>query len=89
MPDRADIELILLDAKRGLGLSELDIGFPELLVGPVGDVGTQHIGTFRALSPIIELGLDFDLQAKPRRTRIRFQADLETRGGTLVLLKEP
>ena len=47
MPDRADIELILLDAKRGFGLSELDIGFPELLVAPVGDVGAQHIGAFR------------------------------------------
>jgi hypothetical protein len=31
MPDRADVQLILLDAKRRFGLGELDVGLPELL----------------------------------------------------------
>ena len=44
MPDRTDVELVLLDPKSGFGLCELDIGFPELLIAPVGDVGTQQIG---------------------------------------------
>ena len=46
MPDRPDVELIFLDAESGFGLGELDIGFPELLVAPIGDVGAQDITAF-------------------------------------------
>ena len=35
MPDRTDVELIFLDAESGLGLGELDIGLPELLIAPI------------------------------------------------------
>ena len=41
MPDRTEVELIFLNAERGLGLGELDIGLPELLIGPIVDVRTQ------------------------------------------------
>ena len=46
MPDRPDVQLIFLDAEGGFRLGELDIGFPELCVGPIRDVGAQHIGAF-------------------------------------------
>jgi hypothetical protein len=54
MPDRPHAELILVDAKRRLGLGELDISFPELRIAPVGDVRAQQIGTFRERGPIVE-----------------------------------
>jgi hypothetical protein len=38
MPDRPHLELIFVDAESGFGLGELDIGFPELLIAPIGDV---------------------------------------------------
>ena len=44
MPDRTDVELIFLDAESGLGLGELDIGLPELLIAPIVDVRAQQIG---------------------------------------------
>ena len=47
VPDGTQVELVLLDAERGFGLGELDIGFPELLVAPVCDVGAQQIGALR------------------------------------------
>ena len=54
MPDRAEVQLILLDAKSRLGLSELDVGLPELSVAPIGDVRAQQIGAFRQRGPIVE-----------------------------------
>jgi hypothetical protein len=38
MPDRPYLELIFLDAKGCLGLCELDVGLPELLIPPIADV---------------------------------------------------
>ena len=35
MPDRTDVQLVLLDAEGGFGLGELDVGFPELLIAPI------------------------------------------------------
>src|SRR5260370_11321542 len=43
MPDRTKVELIFLDAEGGLGLGELDIGLPELLIGPIVDVRAHQI----------------------------------------------
>ena len=54
MPDRTEVELIFLNAERGLGLGELDIGLPELLIGPIVDVRTQKIGAFRERGPVVE-----------------------------------
>ena len=44
VPDRAEVELVLLDTKSGFGLGELDIGLPELSIAPIVDVRTQQIG---------------------------------------------
>lgn len=47
VPDRTEVELVLLDAEGGFGLGELDIGLPELLIAPIADVGAQEIGALR------------------------------------------
>jgi hypothetical protein len=39
--DRANVQFIFLDTESSLGLGELDIGLPELLIAPVGDVRAQ------------------------------------------------
>ena len=44
VPDWTEVELVLLDAKSGFGLGELDIGLPELSIAPIVDVRTQQIG---------------------------------------------
>ena len=68
MPDRSHAQLILLDAEGGLGLGELDVGLPELLVAPVVDVGAQQIGAFGECGPMVESGVVIDVQAKAGRT---------------------
>ena len=40
MPDRTDAEIRLLDAEGGLGFTELNVGLPQLFVGPVVDVAS-------------------------------------------------
>src|SRR5262245_30844503 len=39
VPDRAYLELILLNAKGRFGLGELDVSLPQLFVAPISDVG--------------------------------------------------
>ncbi len=53
MPDRAQVQLILLNAERRFGLGELDVSLPELLVAPIGDVRAQEIGALRERGPIV------------------------------------
>jgi hypothetical protein len=43
VPDRANVQLILLDTKSRFGLGELDVGLPQLLITPIGDVRAQEI----------------------------------------------
>jgi hypothetical protein len=54
MPDRTKVELIFLDAKSGLGVGELNIGLPELLIGPVVDVRAQKVGALGQRGPVVE-----------------------------------
>ena len=54
VPDRTQIQLILLDAEGDLGLRELDVRLPELLIAPIIDVRAQEIGTLREFGPVIE-----------------------------------
>src|ERR1700730_5565708 len=44
MPDGPQVQLILVDAKGGFGLGELNVGLPELLLVPVGNIRAQQIG---------------------------------------------
>ena len=88
MPDRTQVQLILLNAKRGFGLGELDVSLPELLVAPIADVRAQEIGALRERGPIIERGVVIDAEAKARRAAVRLQDDREAGGGALVLLED-
>ena len=71
MPDRTDVELIFLDAESGLGLGELDIGLPELLIAPIVDVRAQQIGALRKRGPAVERGVISDGEPEPSGTIIR------------------
>ena len=88
MPDRTQVQLILLNAKRGFGLGELDVSLPELLVAPIADVRAQEIGALRERGPIIERGVVIDAEAKARRAAVKLQDDREAGGGALVLLED-
>ena len=57
VPDRTQIQLIFLDAEGGLGLGQLDVSLPELLIGPVLDVRTQKIGAL----PMARRSMDLPL----------------------------
>ena len=67
MPDRPHVELIFLDAESGFGLGELDVGFPELPIAPIGDVGAQEITAFREGGPIVEGGVVNELRDGSRQ----------------------
>src|SRR6187402_3415730 len=88
MPDRAHVQLILVDAEGGLGLGELDVGPPQLLVAPVLDVGAQHVGAFGDGGPRVEGFAALDVQAQAGRTVGGLQGDVEAGGGALVALEE-
>ena len=55
MPDRPHLELVFVDTKSGFGLGELDIGFPQLVIAPISDVGAQEIGALPAQSSNVAL----------------------------------
>jgi hypothetical protein len=88
VPDRPEVELVLLDTKSGFGLCELDIGLPELSIAPIADVGTQEIGALRERGPVVEGVIVNDAKAETRRAAIRLQRDREAGGGSLVLLQD-
>jgi hypothetical protein len=45
-----------LDAEGGLGFGELDVGPPQRLGRPVGDVGAQHVAAFAVSRPFVPFG---------------------------------
>lgn len=58
VPYRADRQIALVNAKCNLSLSELDIGFPEFLGGPIRDVAPQQVAPLaqgRPIAPGIDL----------------------------------
>ena len=87
MPDRPQVQPILLDAERRLGLSELDVGLPQLLVAPIADVRAQEIGALRERGPIVERRVVTDAEAEARRAGVGLQHDGEAGGGALALLE--
>src|SRR5258708_39559346 len=54
VPDRSDLQLVLLDAESGFGLGELDVRFPELLIAPIADIRSEEIGAFGDRGPVVE-----------------------------------
>src|SRR4029079_15435058 len=71
-----------------LSLCELDVGLPELLIAPVGDVRAQQIGALRERGPIVEGGVVIGPETEACRAAVRLQRDGEAGGGTLVLLQD-
>jgi len=55
MPDRADTQFALLNAEGRFGVRQLDVGPPQVLGTPVGDVGTQHVAALAPAGPVIPL----------------------------------
>ena len=51
MPDRADRQIALLNAKGRFGLSELDVGLPQFLGSPVRDVAPQQVASLAQAPP--------------------------------------
>jgi hypothetical protein len=45
VPNGTQLELILLDSECGLGLGELNVCLPKLLIAPIADIRAQQIGT--------------------------------------------
>ncbi len=70
-------------------MGELDVSLPELLLGPVIDVGAQHVGAFGKRRPAIELVARADPQRKAGRVVAVGQRDLEASGGAGVALQKP
>src|SRR5206468_13033892 len=54
VPDRAQVELVLLDTKGGFGLGKLYVGLPALLIATIVDIRTQQIGALREGGPVVE-----------------------------------
>src|SRR5262249_4192661 len=87
MPDRTQVQLILVNAKSCVGLSELDVGLPKLSVAPIADVRAQERDALREGGPIVERGVVIDAEAKGRRAGVGHEGDGEAGCGALVLLE--
>lgn len=84
VPDRTHVQLTVLDPKGGLGLSELNVGLPELFVAPIADIRAQEIGRPGELGTGVKRGVAGDAEAESCGAGIGFQRDGEAGGGTLV-----
>ena len=87
VPNRTHVQLILLDPKGGLGLSELNVGLPELFVAPIVDIRPQEVGALGELGPGIERRVVGNTEADTCGAAIRLQRNDEAGGGTLVALE--
>ncbi len=52
MADRADAQVGFVNTESGLRFAELDVGLPQLLVGPVVDITAQDVSALTELGPI-------------------------------------
>src|SRR5260370_2434097 len=80
VPDRAEVELVLLDTKSGFGLGELDIGLPQLPIAPVVGVRTQHIDALRDRGRVVQRGMANDRSAESRGAAYRLPRDCAAGG---------
>lgn len=69
MPDRPDTQVGFLDAESSLGFAELDVGFPQRLLGPVVDIAAQNVGAFAEPCPILPLPPFAPVKFYPSRYR--------------------
>src|SRR2546426_12074322 len=88
MPDRAKLQIRLLDAERGLGLGELQVSTPEFFRTPVRHVAAQHITALaepRPLSPAVD---SFPAELR-EAVCIRVDPDCKRPGRPRVLAQQP
>src|SRR5437879_3821446 len=86
MPDRAKLQIRLLDAERGLGRGELHVSTPEFFRTPVRHVAAQHITALaepRPLSPAVDC---FPAELR-EAVCIRVDADFKRPGRPRVLAR--
>jgi hypothetical protein len=90
VPDRADLQIALLDPEGGLRLAELDVGAPQLFRAPIGHVGAQDVGALGELRPLAPLLLEAPAEPQARRTLgVLPDLDPEGAGGAPVALQHP
>ena len=85
MPDRPERQVALVNAESGFGFGELDVGSPQRLGRPVGDVGAQHVAAFAVARPVIPLRRALDQSSRtPPATTVVDEADRVASGGARV-----
>ena len=52
VPDRADLEITLVNAEGRFRLGQLNVRFPQLFVAPVGDVGAKNVAAGAECGPV-------------------------------------
>jgi hypothetical protein len=87
MPHGPQRQIALLNTKRGLGVGQLRVRPPQLLVAPIADVRPQHISPFAQLRPRAPT---FDLRPRDLRRAVfvAANADVEQPGRARVLPKQ-
>ena len=81
-------QVALVDAEGRLGLGQLDVGLPQFLVAPVGDVAAEQVAAFaqgRPVAPRLDL-LPHASVARP--SAVALDLDLEQAGRAAVLAQQ-
>ena len=90
MPDRTDAQIGFLNPEGGFGFAELNVGLPQLFVGPVVDVAAKNVSAFTELGPIIPLWACAPLKFNSRGVRSYPQSgNRVARRGAGVSFQEP
>jgi hypothetical protein len=50
MPDRTQAKIGFLNTEGGLGFAQLDVGLPQLLIGPVVNVAAKNVKVYKSSS---------------------------------------
>ena len=66
VPDRTDAKIRFLNAEGGLGFAELNVGLPQLLIGPVVDIAAQDVSAFAEPGPVVPLRARVPLKLNSR-----------------------
>jgi hypothetical protein len=85
VPDGSQAEIALVDPEGRLGLRQLNIGGPQRLRRPVGDIGPQDVIPFAGAGPLLPLRARGPIEPQGRSSRgVLPQMDLVAAGGAAV-----
>src|SRR5215471_16576460 len=65
MPNRTDAQIGFLNTEGSFGFSELNVGLPQLFVGPVVNIAAQDVSAFSKLAQSSHCGRVFHLSLTP------------------------